>query len=936
MPKWIHDRADHILSKHPDMSKSEAFAIATQQAHKLGKTPKGYGTVAGKQEAEAKYDAPKSSYKKTAGIASRAVAALKDKRVQEALLEEAVPAATAVTGAVLAANADKNPSAGAALGAGIGAIPSFTGLNAKLLKKLGSKKSDAKKQRVKDALLGEGAPALGGIIGAGIGARFGRPVAGSALGASVGAIPGLIMDKEAAKADDNEEMSAAQKATVGGAALAPFGGMVGRKKIIHDPLQGAKGKEYKTMDALSRAAMPGDVVVTTKPKGSLFKRFISPIGGSEFYHTQGVIDRAGGHGLTTDVGHLPASTPASRLRAALPTVANYGEEYPDMVLLRPKKSLTKEQLASFSSEVARRSKDDVGYSGHKAFGSYLRELFVPQLGGVTGGGEQAAKKVTDLVPTHGRDEVDLPPAALQKFKSTGQLPSGVKMRPRVVCEGNFCSSVPSMALTESTGRQVLSGKKAKDVFPTDFLRSPEYELVGSHVSDKYAKGRAARLAKELGVRSAVGAGLAAGAYGATEKPEAAGAVAGALGASALANAVAKHQARGSQRLAEEALPTVTGTIRSHFINYPLPFKEMSKRFASRKLPIALAGAGLGAVGTHALMKHLSDKEKSASIGFKPFKPPALAASAIPKPPKLPGGQLNAAQRLKKSQNIGMQKAFDQKKDGIELQKFKPMSMLTPDADKVAFETSQYSGPLSYGPFKMRSAEGMPSNPGGIKLSGPPDLGDEESPDTARAHELTQKRASVWKSAHFAIDALGAYEKRATVTSPGSQLRSAVHKFSGPRMTAPGKSIAQIAKPKGFGTPLPGATKSASDKEAALRELVRLGLKDVPGAPRLVMKHRNWAQRAAVADRIGDAYDSAVTKPLMRGMDKAVLSRMPEGKAKTLASAGLKAVAQDPVGIGITSVVPVPGAQAAYLGAKKGISSLVDKLDPAPVAAITRG
>lgn len=48
------------------MSKSESFAIATQQAHAAGKAPKGYGTPEGKAVAKQKYDDPKSSYKQTA------------------------------------------------------------------------------------------------------------------------------------------------------------------------------------------------------------------------------------------------------------------------------------------------------------------------------------------------------------------------------------------------------------------------------------------------------------------------------------------------------------------------------------------------------------------------------------------------------------------------------------------------------------------------------------------------------------------------------------------------------------------------------------------------------------------------------------------------------------------------------------------------------
>lgn len=67
MPQWIHDRADHILSKNPSMPKGEAFALATQQAHAVGKSPKGYGTSEGRATAKAKYPTPGDD-KKTAAV----------------------------------------------------------------------------------------------------------------------------------------------------------------------------------------------------------------------------------------------------------------------------------------------------------------------------------------------------------------------------------------------------------------------------------------------------------------------------------------------------------------------------------------------------------------------------------------------------------------------------------------------------------------------------------------------------------------------------------------------------------------------------------------------------------------------------------------------------------------------------------------------------
>ncbi|MFZ1075394.1 MAG: hypothetical protein WAN50_03415, partial [Minisyncoccia bacterium] len=64
------------------MPKSEAFAIATQQMHATGKTPKGYGTAEGKREAKAKYTTPKDD-KKTPNPAH-----LESEKMSSAFFEE--------------------------------------------------------------------------------------------------------------------------------------------------------------------------------------------------------------------------------------------------------------------------------------------------------------------------------------------------------------------------------------------------------------------------------------------------------------------------------------------------------------------------------------------------------------------------------------------------------------------------------------------------------------------------------------------------------------------------------------------------------------------------------------------------------------------------------------------------------------------------------
>lgn len=65
--KWIHDRAHRIMEESPGISKSVAYATATQQGHKVGKSPKSFRTTAGVAAAKDKYTLPKKEYQKTAG-----------------------------------------------------------------------------------------------------------------------------------------------------------------------------------------------------------------------------------------------------------------------------------------------------------------------------------------------------------------------------------------------------------------------------------------------------------------------------------------------------------------------------------------------------------------------------------------------------------------------------------------------------------------------------------------------------------------------------------------------------------------------------------------------------------------------------------------------------------------------------------------------------
>jgi hypothetical protein len=62
--RWIHDRA-HRIMKDGDTPKNVAYAIATQQGHAVGKSPKRFRTPVGVARAKSKYDQP-GGYRKTA------------------------------------------------------------------------------------------------------------------------------------------------------------------------------------------------------------------------------------------------------------------------------------------------------------------------------------------------------------------------------------------------------------------------------------------------------------------------------------------------------------------------------------------------------------------------------------------------------------------------------------------------------------------------------------------------------------------------------------------------------------------------------------------------------------------------------------------------------------------------------------------------------
>lgn len=102
--------------------------------------------------------------------------------------------------------------------------------------------------------------------------------------------------------------------------------------------------------------------------------------------------------------------------------------------------------------------------------------------------------------------------------------------------------------------------------------------------------------------------------------------------------------------------------------------------------------------------------------------------------------------------------------------------------------SQYSGPLSYGAFKMTS---------GIPAFRAPEMTRQDS-----SHQPAGWMVGAGKHASVGI-ASGALNNANT---PAGRL-AASQRVGAPQIKAPsGPSIAEISKPKGFGMPLAGTTK----------------------------------------------------------------------------------------------------------------------------------
>jgi hypothetical protein len=369
-------------------------------------------------------------------------------------------------------------------------------------------------------------------------------------------------DAQQEKGPSSEAIAAT---TVAGAS--PFAGLIGQKKVIHDPYLNPKGTQFKTMKDLGAAAQPGDILMTSNDGRSMWKSFIAPQSGGEIFHTQPVVGRRRGMGTTVTAGENAGASLGEIKRDKayyvddVPKAMRAGG-YTDATLLRPKKPLTTAERKKFVDKVLERSGKK--YDNNKALTTWLKDMFIPKIKGVTGRGKQ------------------------------------------VRCEGNVCSTMPAQALHEATGgkRQVVPGKRAQDIFPTDFSRSEAYETVGSRTPSKYTKSLLRRRLTPYLSRGALGVGLAGGTYAVSQDPAVAGSAAG-VGAGALL----------SGKLIKKN-PTAIGVLEEAMAGGEAGGKWNKwgrlKRWSGVKAPLVAAGGALGYLGARKAMKAFRGKEEGGA------------------------------------------------------------------------------------------------------------------------------------------------------------------------------------------------------------------------------------------------------------------------------------------------------------------------------------
>jgi hypothetical protein len=128
-----------------------------------------------------------------------------------------------------------------------------------------------------------------------------------------------------------------------------------------------------------------------------------------------------------------------------------------------------------------------------------------------------------------------------------------------------------------------------------------------------------------------------------------------------------------------------------------------------------------------------------------------------------------------------------------------------------------------------------------------------------------------------------------------------------------------------------------EKRALIERLVRLGATDIPGTPRLAMRQRSPEELAALQHGVTGAFNR-FSDPAKEAVGRLIGKVPHEGTQKVL-RAGAHALIDHPETIPM-SAIPLPGLTPAWIGAKRGLEKVIDRVSPLPTkiaaSAPTRG
>lgn len=345
------------------------------------------------------------------------------------------------------------------------------------------------------------------------------------------------------------------------AGTSPFWGMIGQKPIKIDPHLRSGIKDI-SINHLGELARPGDVVLASRGGWEGYKATQAPFSGSEFFHAAPVVGKNKGIGTVTDAGHL--YTPGDKSKPNLKEMLRRAEKapfhfsqkgYDDLVLLRPEKELTPQQLKRLQQAYVNRA--FAPYSVTEGVKATLTDLFKPKILGA----------------------------------SKGTVP---------VCVGSMCSGLPAQAFNEAgILESIAAGKNPRHVLPADFLREGSgFKAIGAVLEqDRSLKNKLIRNLHRYGSRGLLGAGIAGTVYGGYKDPAATAGVLGGLATPLLlrqaATEIYKRKPGISPGQARRAVTKeAPSLIKVLFSRFDPGHKQRVLRYLSRTAPAGIAG-GIG-------------------------------------------------------------------------------------------------------------------------------------------------------------------------------------------------------------------------------------------------------------------------------------------------------------------------------------------------------